>query len=274
MAHIERFAPSPTGPLHLGHAFSAISAYEAAKATNGTFLLRIEDIDTTRCRPHWEQQIYEDLHWLGLSWPTPVLRQSDNLAAYTAALQSLTDRGLTYACTCTRAEIKAAAKTHIYGPDGLVYPGTCRTKNHPTTAPSAIRLNMEKAIRSLGGVDNLTFNDKGKTYHLNAETLLTTCGDIILKRKDLATSYHLSVVVDDAAQHITHVTRGTDLFEATQIHRLLQALLGLAVPAYHHHRLILDEHGKRLAKSDKSRAIAKFRAEGATPQDIRQMIGL
>ena len=277
MAHLERFAPSPTGPLHLGHAFSALTAWQAAQASHGRFLLRIEDIDQSRCRPAWEAQIYDDLAWLGIVWEVPVLRQSENLTAYNMALESLSARGLIYACKCSRSQIRAASTRPALGPDGLVYPGTCKPGNLPATSLSAQRLNMEKAINALGGekpVNKLTFMDNGKLHRLSAKALIETCGDIVLARPEMGTSYHLSVVVDDAAQGITNVTRGQDLFDATPIHRLLQALLGLPSPSYHHHRLICDEHGKRLAKTDKSRAIAKYRAEGATPTDIRRLVNL
>jgi len=277
MAHVERFAPSPTGPLHLGHAFSALTAWRAAQKANGSFLLRIEDNDHTRVRPEYEQGFYNDLHWLGLSWPSPVLRQSDNLPAYQKALKKLDHLGLIYACNCSRSQIKEALPTPVFGPDGMVYPGTCRGKNITPSNDTALRLNMARAVRYLGGgsaVNRLSFTDKGHAFALDADTLITTCGDVVLSRRNIGLSYHLAVVVDDAAQGVTHVTRGMDLFDATQIHRLLQALLGLPTPIYHHHRLILDEAGKRLAKRDDSKAIAKYRAEGATPEDILAMIGL
>jgi len=280
MAHIERFAPSPTGYLHLGHAFSALTAWEHAQAAGGTFLLRIEDNDHTRVRPEYEQAIFEDLHWLGLNWPTPVLRQSDNMAAYQTALDALDAVGLTYACQCARSDIKAAVAMPVLGPDGLVYPGTCRDKKLVNTSGTAVRLNMAKAIAHLGGpdqVNRLSFidiNDGRDEHFLNADHLASNCGDIVLARRDIGTAYHLAVVVDDAAQNVTHVTRGQDLFDATQIHRILQALLGLPTPIYRHHRLILDNNGKRLAKRDDSRAIRKYRADCATLQDIRKMVGL
>ena len=273
MAHVERFAPSPTGYLHLGHAFSALIAWDQG----GEFLLRIEDIDHTRVRPDFEQAIYDDLHWLGLEWPTPVLRQSDNMPAYEAALSILKDLGLTFECDCTRNDIKEALPQLIYGPDGMVYPGTCRDKGLPSSESTATRLNMAKAIAHLADVSQLSFTDinENPTQHfLNTKDLLTKCGDVVLARRDIGTAYHLAVVVDDATQNVTHVTRGQDLFEATQIHRLLQALLGLPTPIYRHHRLILDENGKRLAKTDDARAIRKYRADGATPHDIRAMVGL
>ena len=276
MAHIERFAPSPTGYLHLGHAFSALTAWEQAKSAGGTFLLRIEDIDHTRARPEFEQAIFDDLHWLGLNWPTPVLRQSDNMVNYANALNKLHKLGLTYACDCNRSAIKQATTIAIHGPDGLVYPGTCRQKQL-SVAGASIRLNITAAINHLGGgeaIGKLKFTDGKVDHALDAKQLLTHCGDIVLARRDIRTSYHLSVVIDDASQNITHVTRGQDLFEATQIHRILQALLDLPTPIYHHHRLILDDDGKRLAKTDNSRAIRKYREDGVTPQDIREMVGL
>ena len=268
MIHTERFAPSPTGPLHLGHAFSAITAHTRARAANGRFLLRIEDIDHTRARPEWEAQILDDLHWLGLTWDGPVLRQSGRMAAYRRALESLRDMGLLFACACNRRDIDAALSATqegvTYGPDGPVYPGTCRSN---TVAPgqdlpsgAALRLDMKKAVQCV---------EKKAPF----ATLIQTAGDVVLARKDYPTSYHLSVVVDDAYQGVTHVTRGEDLKEATPIHMLLQNLLDLPTPDYHHHRLIRDETGKRLAKRDDARALAKYRAEGATPADIRRMVG-
>lgn len=279
MAHVERFAPSPTGYLHLGHAFSALTAWDQAQGSGGEFLLRIEDIDFTRVRPEFEQAILDDLHWLGLDWPNPVLRQSGNLDAYATALNSLQVMGLTYSCECTRGDIRAAVAEPVFGPDGMVYPSTCRNKVL-TQNDHAVRLNMANAIKHLGGVDMVNglhfteINDGVREYNLDANDLLTNCGDIILARRDVGTSYHMSVVIDDAAQDVTHVTRGQDLFEATQIHRILQELLGLPTPIYRHHRLILDEDGKRLAKRDDSRAIRKYREEGTTPQEIRAMVGL
>ncbi len=286
--HVERFAPSPTGPLHLGHAYSALTAWQRARANGGTFLLRIEDIDRTRARPEWEAQIYDDLNWLGISWPEPVMRQSDRLPVYRKALQTLWDCGLLFECTCTRRDIEAAiAAPHegepVFGPDGVIYPGTCRPPPRTQrTLPdrTALRLNMTRAIATLPGTP-LSFFETGAgpcgdtgEIRVPPDTLEQTCGDIILARRNMGTSYHLSVVLDDAAQNVTHVARGQDLFEATKIHVLLQNLLDLPTPIYHHHRLIRDETGKRLAKRDDARAIAKYRADGASPDDIRTMIGL
>ncbi|PKP70303.1 MAG: tRNA glutamyl-Q(34) synthetase GluQRS [Alphaproteobacteria bacterium HGW-Alphaproteobacteria-4] len=275
-----RFAPSPTGPLHLGHAYAALVAQ--SRADPGQFLLRIEDIDRSRCRPTWEAAIYDDLAWLGLAWQTPVWRQSDRLPAYRSALNHLISLGLCYPCRCRRADIRAALSApQEGGPDGPCYPGTCRDRTmHDATPTDAIRLNMARALAQIGA--SLSFTETGAgtggaasgVHALSEEWLITTCGDIIISRRDLGTSYHLAVVVDDAAQGITEVTRGEDLFAATQIHRVLQALLGLPTPLYHHHPLIRDEFGKRLAKRDDARALAKFRAEGATAQDIRRMVGL
>ena len=281
MTFTTRFAPSPTGPLHLGHAYSALLAQDLAARAGGQFLLRIEDIDQTRARPHWAAQIYEDLTWLGLSWPTPVMRQSDRLPRYQQALNHLTEMGLTYPCRCNRADIEAAAGAPQegvpqFGPDGRIYPGTCRTRSNEVPGQNdVIRLNLEKALSQVGKVE---FTEGGEElagrYHISAEQLLTEVGDIILVRRNMGSSYHLSVVVDDADQGITHVTRGADLFDATQIHVLLQRLLNLPTPTYHHHPLIRDNAGKRLAKRDDARAIAKYRTEGASPQDIREMVGL
>lgn len=272
-----RFAPSPTGPLHLGHAFSALTAWDIARAAGGSFLLRIEDIDRPRCKPAFEAAILDDLRWLGLSWPHPVMRQSDRLPAYAEALERLANMGVTYRCTCTRGDIRAALSAPqegapMIGPDGPVYPGTCRDARH-SAADAAIRLDMRKALKRAGIPD---FIEAGPLHpgHHQTENMEETIGDIVLARRDIGTSYHLAVVVDDAAQGITLVTRGADLFEATPIHALLQRLLGLPTPRYHHHRLIRDPQGKRLAKRDDARALSRFRAEGAAPADIRAMVGL
>ncbi len=263
---ITRFAPSPTGPLHLGHAYSAMVAHGMAVEKNGTFLLRIEDIDQTRARPKWEDQIYDDLIWLGLKWPAPVMRQSDRIAAYKNSIKILWNQNLIYPCSCRRKDILAAASAPqegapLIGPDGVIYPGTCRgrtAQTDPIPTAAALRLDMTKAC-ALAGVSS---------------ELAHTAGDIVISRRDMDTSYHLSVVVDDAAQGVTDVVRGKDLEDATPVHILLQKLLGLPTPKYHHHRLIRDEDGKRLAKRDDARALSKYRAEGATPNDIRCLVGL
>jgi glutamyl-Q tRNA(Asp) synthetase len=281
MAFVTRFAPSPTGPLHLGHAYSAILAHDMARAAGGTFLLRIEDIDQSRCRPEWEAKIYDDLQWLGLSWSDPVLRQSENRAAYEAALAKLAVLGLTYPCCCNRADIRAALAAPQegaaqMGPDGLIYPGTCRQREISLTlSTDTLRLNMAKAMTTIAGT--VHFVEKiAVSVHCKAtaQDMTSKVGDVALSRRDFGTSYHLSVVVDDAAQGVTDVVRGEDLVEATAIHVVLQRLLGLPTPTYHHHRLIRDDQGKRLAKRDDARALSKYRAEGATPADIRRMVGL
>lgn len=274
MAFVTRFAPSPTGPLHLGHAYSALLAYDMAVAVGGKFLLRIEDIDQSRCRPEWEAQIYHDLQWLGLTWPTPVLRQSSNFAAYDRALRVIAE--FCYPCRCNRADIRAALSAPQEGalqaePDGLIYPGTCRNRLLCDMQPTdAIRLDVAKVMAQTA----VSYCDNGKILCTCSVEMQQSVGDVMLARRDIGTSYHLSVVVDDAAQGVTDVVRGRDLQDATQIHVLLQRLLGLPTPTYHHHRLIRDDTGKRLAKRDDARALSKYRAEGATPADIRRMVGL
>ena len=279
MAFVTRFAPSPTGPLHLGHAYSALLAHDMARAAGGNFLLRIEDIDPQRSKPEWDAQLRDDLAWLGIRWDAEPMRQSDRMPAYRAALDGLWARGLIYPCTCTRRDIDLAlgapqeGAPH-HGPDGPVYPGTCRHRPRSGPRPTDQHLRLDMAAAT----EPTRFAETGPGH---AGIIATTVqdytdqiGDIVLVRRDFGTSYHLSVVVDDAAQGITHVTRGEDLFQATAIHVLLQRLLGLPTPVYHHHRLIRDETGKRLAKRDDARALAKYRAEGATPDDIRRMVGL
>ncbi|MCA8881152.1 MAG: tRNA glutamyl-Q(34) synthetase GluQRS [Rhodobacteraceae bacterium] len=282
-----RFAPSPTGPLHLGHAYSAMLAQDMARAAGGEFLLRIEDIDQSRARREWESLIYEDLHWLGLRWPDPVMRQSERMPDYAAALDRLWAAGLLYPCRCTRRDIAQALSAPqegvvAHGPDGPVYPGTCRPG--PDWMPAGprpdgvLRLDLARALDRIGG-DGIGYVETGPererlcAFHAIAH-LLRNVGDIVLSRTGMGTSYHLSVTVDDAAQRISHVVRGADLAEATFIHRILQDLLGLPAPVYHHHRLIRDGTGKRLAKRDDARAIRLYRAEGRSPAEIRRMVSL
>lgn len=300
MAFVTRFAPSPTGPLHLGHAFSAILAHDMARAEGGRFLLRIEDIDKGRSRPEWESQLIEDLTWLGLTWDADPMRQSQRLPVYQQALDRLWGDDLLYPCTCTRRDIELAlgapqeGVATAEGPDGPVYPGTCRGQHCgglpcsllPRPTDKHLRLDMGMAVgacehsvlRSGAGSWGLWFTETGPAHEgdifTDRDSYTMQIGDIVMARKDFGTSYHLSVVLDDAAQSITHVVRGEDLFEATRIHVLLQKLLGLPSPIYHHHRLIRDESGKRLAKRDDARALSKYRSEGATPADIRRMVGL
>ncbi len=283
-ATVERFAPSPTGRLHLGHAFSALTAHDAARAAGGRFLLRLEDLDRGRVRDAFAAGILADLAWLGIAWDGPVLRQSTRGAAYGAALSRLGAAGLVYACRCTRRDIQAAAAAPQEGAEGLegpVYPGTCRGLGLPPGPGHALRLNLGQAIVTLGGasaVGRLLYEELGAglpgRVALSAEALAAAAGDVVLARRDRTVAYHLAVVVDDAHQGVTHVTRGADLAPATPIHRLLQALLGLPAPIYRHHRLIRDAEGRRLAKRDDARALATLREAGATPAEIRRLVGL
>ncbi len=254
-----------------------------AENSGGKFELRIEDIDTARSRPEFETAILDDLAWLGLRWPKPVWRQSDRLAAYATALDRLRVTGLIYPCTCTAATSRPPSPPPRKVPQtstARVYPGTCRGRtDDPPNA--AWRLDLATAIARLGGphaLAQLLTREIGPiapgVHALDAEALLAEVGDVVLARKDIGTSYHMAAVVDDAAQGITHVVRGADLLPATPLHRLLQALMGYPVPLWHHHRLIRDETGRRLAKRDRARSLAALREDGATASDIRAMLGL
>lgn len=267
MARVTRFAPSPTGPLHLGHAYAAL----VAEARGDRFLLRIEDIDRERCKPLWEQAIFDDLAWLGLRWEEPVLRQSAQGPSYAEALARLDAQGLTYRCTCSRGDIRAALSAPQEGVDGLIYPGTCRGRGH---AEGAVRLDMGRAMALLGDVEFTETGTSPGRYVADAGRMAVLAGDVVLARRGWGASYHLAVTVDDAAQGITEVTRGEDLREASFVHVVLQKLLELPTPSYHHHRLIRDEAGKRLAKRDDARALSKYRADGLGPEDIRRLVGL
>jgi glutamyl-Q tRNA(Asp) synthetase len=263
---VTRFAPSPTGLLHLGHAFAAITAAESGD----DFLLRIEDLDRGRSRDDHIETIYRDLKWLGLSWDEPVLRQSRRAPAYRGALEALGRLGLTYRCACTRKEIAAEiarASEAQHGPDGPVYPGTCRHRDVAADQPHVLRLDAARAAAMTGP---LTFSEHGKLLPVDPLRF----GDIVLARKDLPAAYHLAVVVDDAFQGVTLVTRGEDLLPATHVQRLLQALLGLPEPAYAHHPLVLDENGKKFSKRDNAVTLAALREAGATPSDIRARLEL
>jgi glutamyl-Q tRNA(Asp) synthetase len=274
---VTRFAPSPTGRLHLGHAYAALFAERAARAAGGRFLLRIEDIDATRCRPEFEQAIYDDLSWLGLRWETPVRRQSAHMAEYAAAIATLKGQGLVYPCFCTRAEIRAEiarAGAAPHGSEGPLYPGTCRHLSEAERArraddgtPYALRLDVAKALARTGA---LVWTDRERGT-IAANPALH--GDVVLARKETPTSYHLSVTLDDHVQGVSLVTRGADLFEATHIHRLLQALLGLDTPDYHHHALVTGSAGERLAKRAGAPTLLSLREAGRTPQEIRAMAG-
>ena len=274
---VTRFAPSPTGHMHLGHAYSALTAHAAAQGKTGKFLLRIEDIDTTRCKPEYVESIVEDLAWLGLEWEKPVRKQSKNMKLYKDALKTLERKGFVYPCFCTRAEIKAEIERsgHApHGPDGPVYPGTCRhidqeaaQKRMEKGEPYALRLDMARAAAIVGP---LAWHDRA---HGKVKARPENFGDVVLARKDTPASYHLAVTIDDHVQGITLVTRGADLFEATHVHRLLQALLGLKTPEYHHHRLLTDEAGRRLAKRDGDLTIRALRETHYTADEVRNMTG-
>ena len=276
-----RFAPSPNGYLHLGHAFSALLNADKAKAAGGRMLLRIEDIDATRCRPEYETAIYEDLAWLGLRWEEPVWRQSQHYADYQAALGRLQTMGLTYRAYESRTEIARAAIGH--DPDGApLFPGRHntllstaeRTHRIDTGKPYAVRLDVAAALKRVGPLlwTETGTGPAGESGAVAANP--AAWGDVILARKETPTSYHLAVVVDDAAQGVTDVVRGQDLFHATSVHRLLQALLGLPQPRYHHHRLVLDTDGKKLSKSTSATGLRELRSRGLNPTDIRKLVGL
>jgi glutamyl-Q tRNA(Asp) synthetase len=303
---VTRFAPSPTGPLHLGHAYSAILAHDMARAAGGRFLLRMEDTDLERCRPEWDALIQEDLRWLGLTWDGPIHRQSGHIASYNSRLEALESKGLLYPCSCTRADIRAALSAPQEGVAFAVYPGTCRYRGMETRQPGdALRLNLAAALDYLGVIhpaptpgvkrlplpsgerdgvrgtspQDLTFTETGPTHtgthRIDPAQAMARIGDVVLSRKgEDIVAYFLASAFDDADQGVTHVIRGEDLFDFTPVQVILQHLFGLPTPIYHHHRLIRDENGKRLAKRDDARAIQKYRADGATPADIRRMVGL
>ncbi len=280
---VTRFAPSPTGRLHRGHAFSALTAWRAAKDAGGRFLLRIEDIDPTRCRPEFEAGIYEDLAWLGLDWETPVRRQSDHLADYAAVVEALSLRGLLYRCFRTRKEILDAIGDAPHGPAEAARPGP-----HPVEEEARLlaegrafawRLSLDRAKAALGGAvwDALSFIEEGsgpdgETGRIKARP--ETAGDVVLARKDAGTAYHLAVTHDDALQGVSHVIRGQDLFEATHIQRLIQALMDWPAPVYRHHRLLAGPDGRRYAKRDRSVTLAELRAGGLTPDSLRAELEL
>lgn len=279
MAFVTRFAPSPTGPLHLGHAYSAILAHDMARAEGGRFLLRMEDTDLERCRPEWDALIQEDLLWLGLTWDGPIHRQAGHIAEYNSRLEALEDKELLYPCSCTRSDIRAALAAPQEGVVHQVYPGLCRGRDMASRKPGdALRLDLAAALRSLAGAD-LSFTETGPAHagvhRVDPDHALTQIGDVVLSRKgEDIVAYFLASAFDDADQGVTHVIRGEDLFDFTPVQVILQHLFGLPTPNYHHHRLIRDDQGKRLAKRDDARAIRKYRTEGATPADIRRMVGL
>ena len=275
-----RFAPSPNGLLHLGHAFSALYTWQAARLLGGVALLRMEDTDVERCKPEFGEAIFNDLHWLGLEWPEPVLVQSLRFEIYAETANRLRDSDLLYPCFCSRSEIAAAASEK--DPDGApLYPGTCKHLDRGVQIerlergdPVQFRLHTDRAIAMVG---MLTFSvagplvtDRPQIRYARPERW----GDMVLQRKGTPTSYHLSVVIDDAAQGITHVTRGRDMEAATDLHVLLQALLGLVPPIYNFHKLILDDAGKKLSKSQGSQSLAHLRATGWTPDDVKRAVGM
>lgn len=282
-----RFAPSPNGELHLGHALSALTGFEMARRLGGRFLLRIEDIDVARIRPEYVDAIFEDLAWLGLEWEEPVLRQSEHFADYSAAAKVLERLGLLYPCFMTRAELAklAAQSPGSVDPDGA--PRVSRlnglsadelARRHESGRPYALRLDMERAlalVREATGSRTLSFVELAADGH-SARRIPARperWGDVVIVRKDVPASYHLAVVVDDARQGITHVVRGLDLLAATDVHRVLQVLLGLPAPAYHHHRLLTDGSGRKLSKSARDTSLRALRAAGTTPAEIRRLIG-
>ena len=278
MTFVTRFAPSPTGYLHRGHAFSALTAFRAAQDAGGRFLLRIEDIDATRCRPDYDAAIFEDLAWLGLEWETPVRRQSEHLADFHAAIETLRERGLVYRCFKTRKEIDIGRAPHepAVAYVGSPLPADEEAQRLDRGEAFAWRLSLAAAREALGGFEGLTFTEQGagpdgETGVIQARP--ETAGDIVLARKDVGVAYHLAVVHDDALQGVTQVIRGVDLFEAAHIQRLLQALLGYPTPTYHHHGLLVGPDGKRYAKRDKAQTLRELRAEGMSATDLRAELG-
>ncbi|MBT8493210.1 MAG: tRNA glutamyl-Q(34) synthetase GluQRS [Deltaproteobacteria bacterium] len=278
-----RFAPSPSGALHLGHAYAAIFAHDLAVRAGGRFLVRIEDIDRGRCRREHEEAIFADLEWLGLSWEKPVRRQSEHFDGYRRACQSLAELGVLYPCFCTRKDIAAeiaSSPSAPHGPDGPLYPGICRRlepaereRLRASGQPYALRLDVAAAGKRAG--DELRFEELGGGPDSGVVVARPEeLGDVVIARKDVGTSYHLAVTVDDALQQVTDVSRGRDLFHATHIHRLLQALLELPTPRYHHHDLVRGEDGQRLATRDKALALAALRSAGTSPAQIRARLGL
>jgi glutamyl-Q tRNA(Asp) synthetase len=275
---VTRFAPSPSGFLHIGHAYSALFAWQAAVAAGGKFVLRIEDIDGGRCKPHFEDAIYEDLAWLGIKWEEPVRRQSEHMEDYAAALSKLKLLGLSYPCFCTRGDIKAELSRMGGAPHERVqsvYPGICRNlsdlvrqRNLHDGMEHAIRLRMAEAVSQAGTIG---WRDLERGT-MTGDPL--SHGDVILARKDIPTSYHLAVTIDDALQGVTLVTRGEDLLDYTDIHRVLQELLGLPEPVYHHHKLLTDDNGRRYAKRDRSLTIRALRVAGVIPTEVMNMVGL
>ena len=274
---IERTAPSPTGDIHLGHVYSALTAYRNARKNNGFFKLRIEDIDVTRCKLEYEKVIIKNLKWLGLQWDEKIMRQRDRYKSYAQAIDQLLKEGLLYPCSCSRADVKKALSApHFDDTSSLIYPGTCKIVK-PNTSVKALRLDIDKAIKKLGG-DKVYFYETGlsgdeaeETRLISNETLKSKFGDLVVARKDIGTSYNLSVIIDDDAQGVTRVTRGIDLLEVTPIQILLQRLLGLTTPTYHHHKLICDDDGKKLSKRSSSQSISNLIQKGHSSAEVIEM---
>jgi glutamyl-Q tRNA(Asp) synthetase len=279
MKFVTRFAPSPTGPLHLGHAYSALIAHDMARAAGGQFLLRFEDTDLERSKPEYVTQTLEDLKWLGITWDAEPLFQSKNLNIYNQYLDELSLRGLTYPCRCSRKDIAAALAAPQEGVAYQVYPQTCKSRTLFTRGTDdALRLHMDRSFAELGDIQ-LSFDEIGEmnkgTHYIDYNALNRDIGDIVIGRKDIQTAaYFMASALDDIHQNITHVVRGVDLFEFTQVQVLLLHLLGFKAPRYVHHDLIRGDDGQRLAKRDDARAIGKYRSDGATPNDIKEMVGL
>ncbi|WP_338692380.1 tRNA glutamyl-Q(34) synthetase GluQRS [Bradyrhizobium sp. 26S5] len=288
MPPVFRFAPSPNGYLHLGHAYSALLNHDLARDSGGRLLVRIEDIDATRCRPEFEQAIYEDLGWLGIAWETPERRQSEHFSAYRAAVDRLSAQGLVYPSFESRADIARLVAERESGgawprdPDGApLYPGAAKSLSAEDRdqlfgqgAPFALRLDMAAACARAGSLRWREAGEGPAGERGDVAARPEAWGDVILARKETPTSYHLSVVIDDALQGVTDVVRGVDLFWSTSVHRLLQELLGLPAPAYRHHRLIPDAAGQKLSKSTQATGLRELRAAGASPADIRRLVGL
>lgn len=280
---VSRFAPSPTGHLHKGHAFSALKAWQAARDVGGRFVLRLEDIDPTRCRPEFETAIFEDLGWLGLDWDGPVRRQSGHLADYAAVIDALNGRGLLYRCFRTRRDILDAIGDAPHGPVETARPGPHSAEDEAARLAGgqafAWRLSLDRAREALGdgAWEALVFIEEGSGPEGESGRIQArpeTAGDVVLARKDAGTAYHVAVTHDDALQGVSHVIRGEDLFEATHIQVLIQTLMGWATPVYRHHRLLIGEDGRRYAKRDLSVTLAELRAGGMTPEALRAELGV
>lgn len=278
MTFVTRFAPSPTGPLHLGHAYSALLAHDMARAVGGEFHLRLDDLDHSRCRDEWEELIYHDLTWLGVSWDGPVIKQSARKDRYIAGLRTLAHDALLFTCTCTRRDVLSAISAPQdgeppMGPDGVIYPGTCQ-ENLWNASQDIDDQVLRLRIADQHTASALTYTETGIVDPQNTEhSLALTVGSPVLWRKGYA-AYHLATVIDDEDMGITHIVRGADLAEATSLHVYLQRLFGYTTPIYRHHKLINDDQGKRLAKRHDAKAIRAYRDQGFTPQDIRKLVGL